>query len=76
MEVIFNNKIISGFNLMDWKAELDEDDFKKISTKLQDKFISGAYNTNIIGISSLDDIIKGLRKYISDMSSGKVLIVP
>ena len=76
MEVIFNNKIISGFNLMDWKAELEEGDFEIISEKLQDKFISKAYATNIVGVSTMDDIVKGLRSYISGMSLGKVLIVP
>jgi len=76
MEVIFKNKIISGFNLMDWKAELENDEFDNISEKLQDKFISGAYSTKIKGVSSLDDIVKGLRGYISDMSAGKLLLKP
>ena len=75
MEVIFNNKIISGFNLMDWKAELEDGEFDEISEKLQDKFISGDYKTSIRESYSLDNIVKGLRSYISDMSSGKVLIV-
>jgi len=75
MEVIFNNKIISGFNLMDWKADLDEGEFERISEKLQDKFIAGDYKTTIRKSYSLDNIVKGLRNYISDMSSGKVLIV-
>ena len=76
MEVIFKNKIISGFNLMDWKAELDNEEFEKISENLQYKFISGAYSTKIRSISSLDDIVAELRGYISDMSAGKLLLVP
>ena len=76
MELIFNNKIISGFNLMDWKDDLENEEFERISEVLQDKFISGAYSTNIKGVSSLDDIVKGLRSYISDMSSGKLLLKP
>lgn len=76
MEVIFKNKIISGFNLMDWKAELENDEFDRISEKLQDKFISGAYSTKIKGVCSLDDIVTGLRGYISDMSAGKLLLKP
>jgi NADPH:quinone reductase-like Zn-dependent oxidoreductase len=75
MDVIFNNKIISGFNLMDWKAELEEGEFDEISEKLQDKFIAGDYKTNIRESFSLDNIVKGLRSYISDMSLGKVLVV-
>lgn len=76
MEVIFNNKIISGFNFMDWKADIDDDEFERISEELQDKFISGAYKTTIRSKSSIDDIVSVLRNYISDMSSGKLLIVP
>ena len=74
MDLIFNNKIISGFNLMDWKAEIEQDEFERISEELQDGFISGKYHTNIRGFSSMDDIVKGLRSYISDMSLGKLLI--
>lgn len=76
MEVIFKNKIISGFNLMDWKDELETKEFEKISEKLQDKFISGTYSSKIKSTSSLDDIVAGLRGYISDMSSGKLLLKP
>ena len=76
MEVIFNNKIISGFNLMDLKAELENEEFEKVSKELQDKFISGAYSTKISGVASLDNIVQGLRGYISDMSAGKLLLKP
>ncbi len=76
MEVIFKNKIISGFNLMDWKAELDDGDFEEISDILQQKFISGKYSTTIRESYSLENIVVGLRSYISDMSIGKILIVP
>ncbi len=76
MEIIFNNKIISGFNLLDWKTDMDTEEFDKISEKLQDKFISGEYNTNIRDVSSLDDIVSSMRNYISDMSSGKILVKP
>lgn len=76
MEIIFNNKTVSGFNLMDWKAGLNNEDFIKISEKIQNKFISGTYITNIKDIVSIDDIVSGIRSYISDMSSGKILIKP
>jgi len=76
MELIFNNKIISGFNLMDWKDDLEDEEFDKISEELQDKFISGAYSTNIKGVFSFEDIVSGLRNYISDMSAGKLLLKP
>lgn len=76
MGLIFLNKIISGFNLIDWKADLEEGEFDRISGHLQDKFIQGTYKTRIQGSTSLDNIVKGLRDYISNMSAGKILIRP
>ncbi len=76
MEMIFNNKIVSGFNLVDWKSEIDNEEFNSITENLQDKFISGSYKTKIKDFYSLDDVVSGLRSYISDMSSGKILIKP
>ncbi|MCF6171657.1 MAG: zinc-binding dehydrogenase [Bacteroidales bacterium] len=76
MGPIFQNKIISGFNLIDWKADLGGGEFEKISEKLQNKFISGAYKTQIQGSTTLDKIVNGLRNYIAGMSAGKVLIRP
>ena len=73
---IFQNKIISGFNLIDWKADLDAGEFDKVSEKLQNKFISGAYKTAFQGSATLDNIVKGLRNYIANMSGGKILIRP
>ncbi len=74
MDVIFRNKIISGFNLVDWKNELSETDFEEISEKLQDKFIEGSYHTTISKIVKTDDIVKGLKSYLGHMSGGKILI--
>ena len=76
MDVIFRNKIISGFNLVEWKNELEESEFEQISEKLQDKFIDGTYNTFIQDSVALDDIVKGLKSYLGNMSGGKILIKP
>ncbi len=76
MDVIFRDKIISGFNLIDWKNEMDIEEFNNISEELQDRFIDGTYSTAICGNTSLENVVKGLRAYISDMSKGKLLIVP
>lgn len=76
MGPIFHNKILSGFNLIDWKHELEEGEFEEISAKLQNKFIEGVYETKIQGSTTLDNIVKGLRAYISNMSAGKILIRP
>lgn len=76
MGPIFQNKVISGFNLIDWKADIEQGDFERISEHLQDKFIAGVYKTQIQGTTTLDNIVKGLRNYISNMSAGKILIRP
>ncbi|MDG2081355.1 MAG: zinc-binding dehydrogenase [Bacteroidales bacterium] len=76
MDIIFDNKTISGFNLIDWKDKIGKDEFNRISDILQKKIISGSLQTNISAEISYDNIVKGLRTYISDMSNGKLLIVP
>lgn len=76
MDVIFNDKIISGFNLMEWKDELEKGEFLSIAGELQQKFISGELKTTIRGTARFDDIVKGLKNYISNMSAGKILLKP
>ncbi len=76
MGVIFKNKIISGFNLMDWKRELDTSEFEQVSNELQDKIISGIYKTEIQETVGLDQIVQGLKTYLGNMSGGKILIKP
>jgi len=76
MGLIFKDKIISGFNLVDWKNEIEEEDFLSISLSLQQKFIYGELKTNIRGRANFEDIAKGLKNYISNMSQGKILIKP
>lgn len=76
MDVIFKDKIISGFNLLGWKDELEEGGFLSIAGELQQKFIRGELKTIIRGTARFDDIVKGLKNYISNMSAGKILIKP
>ncbi len=74
LNLIFNQKFIYGFSLPHWKEELEN--FDEISEYLQNKFIDGTLYTKIQGTTSPDNVIKGLRNYIADMSGGKVLIKP
>ncbi len=74
LPLIFNQKTIYGFSLPDWKDELY--DFEEISEHLQNMFISGKLKTKIQGSTTIDNVVKGLRNYISNMSGGKVLIKP
>ena len=76
MDLIFHDKIISGFNLIDWKAEMDPEDFSQISAELQQLFIDGTLATNFQGVTTLDEIKTGLKSYIGNMSGGKLLIKP
>ncbi len=76
MDIIFQNKTISGFNLLDWKVELNEDGYEKIVSELQQLFIKGSLKTIIQGEVKIDNIIQGLKTYIGNMSNGKILIKP
>ncbi len=74
MDTIFSDKIVSGFNLMDWKKQLAEGEFEEISQSLQQKFIDGDYKTKISNTVELEDIVKGIKGYLGNMSGGKLLI--
>ena len=76
MDLIFNDKIVSGFNLPEWKKELEQSEFETVSRMLQQKFMAGEYQTKIQGKTPLQDVVKGLRQYIGAMSRGKILLVP
>jgi NADPH:quinone reductase-like Zn-dependent oxidoreductase len=76
MDLIFKNKTISGFNLIDWKKDLPENEFQKVSENLQEKFILGKLKTKFQSETTLDEIVSGLKTYIKNMSAGKLLIKP
>lgn len=76
MGIIFDRKMISGFNLIDWFDSLEDEEFEEVSDYLQDLFINGVFHTDIQASFGLNDIVKGIRTYISDMSEGKILIKP
>lgn len=67
---------IPGFNLIDWKEELEEEEFSAISATLQEMFITGFLKTKIQSSTTLDDILSGLKSYIKNMSAGKLIIKP
>lgn len=76
MDIIFQNKLISGFNLLDWKNELDEEEFETIAGKMESMFTKSILKTRFQGMTSLDEIKGGLKAYIGNMSGGKLLIKP
>jgi NADPH:quinone reductase-like Zn-dependent oxidoreductase len=73
LEIIFNNKILGGFNLGDWLNDQSQAELTAASDYLQELFISGKLQTRIQSTVSLENFYDGLKTYISDMSGGKVL---
>jgi len=76
MDLIFKDKIISGFNLPRWRQQLDDDYFEEVSHEMQQQFITGNYKTRIQGATNYENVVKGLMNYIRNMSEGKILIKP
>ncbi|MDP2721823.1 MAG: zinc-binding dehydrogenase [Bacteroidales bacterium] len=76
MDIIFKDKLISGFNLTPWMRELEEAEFEEISMLLQEKFISGEWKTQIQSTIPLEEVVSGLKSYLGNMSKGKVLLKP
>ncbi|MBE0638664.1 MAG: alcohol dehydrogenase catalytic domain-containing protein [Bacteroidales bacterium] len=73
LEIIFKNKVLWGFNLGDWLNDLSDIRLSKISDEIQTLFIQKKLETKIQQIFPLENFYGGLRKYISNMSGGKVL---
>ncbi len=76
MGLIFKDKIVSGFNLPDWREMLDDEYFEVINKEMQARFIDGIYKTRIQSLTDFDHITQGLRDYLRQMSAGKILISP
>ncbi|MCD4734766.1 MAG: alcohol dehydrogenase catalytic domain-containing protein [Bacteroidales bacterium] len=76
MEILFREKTLTGFNLNLWRKNKTEQELQKISEKLQDIIINGQCLTRIQNKVAMNDIVKGIRDYIRNMSGGKVLIEP
>jgi NADPH:quinone reductase-like Zn-dependent oxidoreductase len=74
MDLIFNDKMVSGFNLSAWKELIDNKEFEAISESIQKKFITGKWKTHIRFDFSFDQVTEALKSYLGDMSGGKVLL--
>ncbi len=74
MDLIFKDKIISGFNLPEWREQMDDDFFEQVSKEMQELFISGKYHTKIQGSIVFEEIGDGLIRYLRNLSRGKMLI--
>ncbi len=76
MDIIFNGKILEGFNLNEWISNKSNEEFERINHKIQDLIITGKIKTQIQASFILDDVVNGMRSYIKSMSDGKVLFKP
>lgn len=75
-DLIFKDKKIYGFNLVDWKKEKGRNKFDAVADELQRMFIEGTLHTKIQQKIPIDDVVVGLKNYLGNMSGGKVLIKP
>lgn len=72
-DVIFKRKSVQGFNMNEWKEELNDGELEKASMVLQGLFINGVLKTDIQGQFPLKDHGPALMQYIRNMSGGKIL---
>ena len=75
LELIFKDKILSGFYLNEWIEKIGTEKFNEISNELQKMIIKNEISTKIAGKFKLEDVIKGIRQYIGNMSGGKILFM-
>jgi len=76
LDIIFKAKTISGFNLGDWKTDVGEEYFQRVSDELQELMIKRVLTTRIQRAFSLEEVQQALEQYIRNMSSGKILFQP
>jgi len=77
LAMIFNNKSITGFNLNHYVADLKASgNLLNVANRLQEMIIAGEIHTKINGIFALEEVVKGIRTYIKNMSGGKVIFKP
>jgi NADPH2:quinone reductase len=74
MQLIFNNLKISGFNLNDWMRVNSDHEKEKAGKILTEMFLSGEIEIPVSIRVKPEEIVKGLRTYLGDMSAGKMLI--
>ena len=76
LSLIFNNKSVIGFNLNHYIADLKASNkLIKTANRLQDMIISGEIQTKINEVFPLEEVVKGIRTYIKNMSGGKVIFI-
>jgi NADPH2:quinone reductase len=74
--LIFHHKTVTGFYLGDWLRRRRAIGILRAAGRVQRMLIDRRVEIAIQRRLSLDEVIDGLRQYVENMTSGKVLIMP
>jgi NADPH:quinone reductase-like Zn-dependent oxidoreductase len=72
--LIFDNKMITGFNLSDWMAETDSITFEVARNTLTEIILSGKVKNKVQTSYPHTEIKNAMKSYLGNMSAGKVLL--
>lgn len=75
-QMVFMKKQIEGFWLTEWMARATPVTRQEAFAAVQDRFISGAWKTDVAATLSLEEAEEGLAEALSGLNRGKVLIRP
>jgi NADPH:quinone reductase-like Zn-dependent oxidoreductase len=76
IELIFRDKTVTGFYLGTWLRSRGMLGILRATSRVQRMLIDGRIRTKVQGRLTLDEAIDGLKRYIRNMTDGKVLITP
>ena len=76
LDIIFHEKIVSGFDLNNFYSSKSSSELKNISKGLEKMFLEGKLVNKVQAEIKLSDFRKGIRQYLGNMSAGKILLVP
>lgn len=76
IDLLFHDKTVRGFYLANWIRSHSRLKIFRLARHAQKLLIEGQIETKIQGRTSLDEAVGGLKRYVGQMTEGKVLIVP
>ncbi|HBS86779.1 MAG: hypothetical protein A2W91_12175 [Bacteroidetes bacterium GWF2_38_335] len=74
LDVIFKNKSVRGFDLNQYIKNTEKERFDELAVELQKMIVSGDVQTIIQSKYAAADAGAAIRKYITSMSDGKILL--
>lgn len=74
-QTIFQNKVIEGFWLTRWMKQVDPRRIPQAFVEIQERFVSGAWKTDVAGIVPLSQAMEKLPQVLA-MPDGKAFIDP